>query len=135
MEQVTRCGNEMGFSRVMVFIAAIISVNWMWLPCLYYIYRYFQIHVCLLVIFFPCTYLKYLFEDSKTVERQAESERLFKTWLVANHQTVNNGYDCSSLKQSMNVLNGDFLQIHKLHYQLLPSTSTINKPETQKRRS
>jgi hypothetical protein len=39
----------------------------------------------------------------------------------------------SSLKQSMNVLNGDFLQIHKLHYQLLPSTTTINKPETHKK--
>jgi hypothetical protein len=76
MEQVTRCGNEMGFSRVMVFMAAIIcQLNGASMPILY---RYFQIHVCLLVIFFPCTYLKYLFEDSKTVERQAESERLFK---------------------------------------------------------
>jgi len=38
-------------------------------------------------------------------------------------------------KIAMNVLNGDFLQIHKLHCQLLPSAATTNKPETHKKRS
>ena len=36
-------------------------------------------------------------------------------------------------KIAMNVLNEDFLQIHKLHYQSLPSATTINKPETHKK--